>query len=81
MRLNRLAGCLFLAILVLLVIPPPTAAQTDANRFELRGKVINAISGEPVGKALVEIPEEPARFSDADGTFVFTDLPRGRLDL
>jgi carboxypeptidase family protein len=81
MRLNRLAGCLFLAILFPLIIPPAAAAQADANRFELRGKVINAISGEPVGKALVEIPGQRAHFSDSDGTFVFADLPRGRLDL
>jgi hypothetical protein len=81
MRLDRFAGCLFLAIWLFLVVPHSAAAQTEASHFELHGKVINALSGEPVGRALVQIPGQPPRFSDSDGSFAFTDVPRGRLDV
>ena len=32
------------------------APQNTADRFELRGKAINAATGEPVSGALVELP-------------------------
>lgn len=62
-----------------LVVCPATAQQTAADRLELRGKVVNSVTGEPVAGALVQIssPGQNARFSGAGGTFVFADLPPG----
>jgi len=53
------------------------AQQITSETFELRGRVINSATGEPVGLALVQIsaPRQKAQFTGADGTFVFTDLP------
>src|SRR5208282_5225810 len=49
-------------------------------RFELRGRVINAATGEPVSWALVQsdAAEGKTQFTGSDGTFVFTNVPRGR---
>jgi len=65
---------------MLLLLPPSCImAQTDTKLYELRGKVISAATSEPVPGALVQIPGQPARFSDSDGTFAFSDLPPGRV--
>jgi hypothetical protein len=81
MRPHAPTRSLLVAIPFLLAVPLPTLAQTNAERFELRGKVVNAVSGVPVARALVQIPGQPARFSDSDGAFTFADLPSGRTDL
>src|ERR1700746_748875 len=81
MRPDRLASSWFVAVLLPLVIPSPSAAQADAKLCELRGKVVSTITGEPVPGALVQIAGQPARFSDSDGSFAFPDLPPGRVYL
>lgn len=55
------------------------AAQQISESLELRGRVINSATGEPVGRALVEVPAsgQKAQFTGADGTFDFTGLPPG----
>jgi uncharacterized protein (DUF2141 family) len=55
------------------------AQQITSETLELRGRVINSATGEPVGLALVQIsaPRQKAQFTGADGTFVFTGLPPG----
>lgn len=59
------------------------AQQADEERFELRGKVVNAATGAAVGNALVELfgPEAHVQFSGDDGSFVFTDVRRGRYQV
>src|SRR5579862_3298847 len=79
MRPDCLARWLFLAVLLLRAIP--AAAQADAKLYELRGKVVSATTAEPVPGALLQIPGQPACFSDSDGTFVFSDLPPGRVNI
>lgn len=81
MRPNRFACSLFLAALLLTVSPPVATAQVDAKLYELRGKVVSAVTAEPVPGALLQIAGQPARFSDSDGTFVFPDLPPGRVNI
>jgi hypothetical protein len=56
------------------------AKQAESDRFELRGTVINATTGEPVSRAMVQLnaPGGVAQLSGADGTFIFTNLPRGQ---
>src|SRR5260370_1375956 len=62
-----------------LLFPPCASTQTPSDRFELRGKVINAASGDPVSGALVQLPGQETQFSQSDGSFVFTNLPRAQL--
>lgn len=60
-------------------IPCALAQQTSPEVVELRGKVVNSVTGEPVAYALVQIyaPGQRVQFTASDGTFVFTDLPQG----
>lgn len=60
-------------------IPCALAQQPSSELVELRGKVVNSVTGEPVGGALVQIyaPGQRVQFTTSDGTFVFTDLPPG----
>ena len=60
-------------------LSPAAAQQVSSESTEVRGRVINGATGEPVGRALVQVsaPGQRAQFTGADGTFVFTDLPPG----
>src|SRR6266700_5898790 len=62
-----------------LLLAPYTATQTTSDRFDLRGKVINAVTGEPVSGALVQLSDQKSVFSQSDGSFVFTNLSRGQV--
>jgi len=62
-----------------LLLAPSTAPQTTSDRFDLRGKVINAVTGEPVSGALVQLSDQKSVFSQSDGSFVFTNLSRGQV--
>jgi hypothetical protein len=57
---------------------PLFARQDGSERFELHGKVINSATGEPVAGALIQIADQASVFTDADGSFTFSELPRGR---
>jgi len=58
------------------------AQQAAADRFDLHGRVVNSATGEPVAGALVEICcNSFAQFSRSDGTFTFSDQPRGTLTI
>jgi hypothetical protein len=75
-----LSTLVILAILLSSSFARSSAAHQDSTeRFALRGKVINAATGEPVSGALVQLPMQASQFSDSDGAFTFTDLPRGTL--
>lgn len=75
--------CLFAILALPLVwylrMPRVLAQQTASEPVELHGKVVNRVTGEPVAGALVQIyaPERKTQFTASDGTFSFTDLPRG----
>ena len=51
----------------------------EGEKFALRGRVVNAVTGEPVGGALVELQAggRRAQFSTTDGVFEFGELSRG----
>jgi Carboxypeptidase regulatory-like domain len=53
--------------------------QADSDKYEVRGKVVNAVSGAPISNALVilALPQAQVQFSDADGTFAFAGVPAG----
>ena len=56
--------------------PPPTAT---AEKYPLTGTVVDAVSGEPIRKALVEVYTNQRRmtFSDGDGRFQLEGIPAG----
>jgi Carboxypeptidase regulatory-like domain len=58
-------------------------AQQAAETFDLHGEVVNSVTGQPIGGALVRLygPQNLAQFSSSDGTFDFTGLPRGQFPL
>ena len=81
--LRRLPACPPLVTLFAMALwfPPCAVAQSASDRFDLRGKVINSVTGEPVNGALVQLSANQTQFSHSDGSFVFTDLPRGQLSV
>jgi hypothetical protein len=68
---------------LLLCVAPALAQQSGTDNFELSGIVINAATGEPVSRALVQIQAATGKeqFAAADGTFVLKNLARGRYNL
>lgn len=69
---------LFLAALSL---APGAASQANAEHFDLHGKVINALTGEPISGALVQLSYQQVQFTQSDGSFTFANLPRGSFAL
>jgi hypothetical protein len=70
-----------LAILFFVSLAPAAAQQADSGLFDVHGKVVNALTGEPVGGALLQIPGQAATFSDSEGNFALTSLARGHYVL
>jgi hypothetical protein len=62
-----------------LSIAPRAISQTSSDHFDLRGKVINSVTGEPISGARVQLSYQQVQFTQSDGSFVFTDLPRGQV--
>jgi hypothetical protein len=58
------------ATAVLLCVAPALPQQTETDNFEVNGMVINAATGEPVSRALVQMQAATgkAQFTGADGT-------------
>jgi hypothetical protein len=70
----RLRAPLLAAALVLL----PAALASQAQRATVRGRVVEAATGNPVAGAFVAIPELRKRaYTDRTGTFTLTDVPVG----
>ena len=59
---------------------PSRSAKSDAS-FTLSGSVVNSVTGESVGHALVRIAGSSQRtvFTDGEGHFQFEGLPAGRV--
>ncbi|HTU35382.1 MAG TPA: carboxypeptidase-like regulatory domain-containing protein [Candidatus Acidoferrum sp.] len=70
---------LLAAIFVSLWSVASAQAQQPATTYDLAGQVVNSVTGEPIGGALVEVysPNRQAQFSGSNGAFDFTGLPRG----
>ena len=92
MTLNRL--CILIGSVIAAILPG--AAQTDRN-YVLAGTVVNARTGEPIPRALVELmsftalgsgqraastrPAPASTFTDATGAFQFSGLAGGNYRL
>jgi hypothetical protein len=61
-------------------ITPSRSAKSDAS-FTLSGSVVNSVTGESVGHALVRVAGSSQRtvFTDGEGHFQFEGLPPGRV--
>ena len=80
-----------LALLGLLVLPAPAAAQSPANvpvnTGSIEGLVLKAATGEPVKKARVSLRKEQGRsqpsfaITDLNGRFTFTEVAPGNYRL
>ena len=83
MRRSITALALLFSVLAARTLPAAAAQQAEANRYELRGAVINSGTGEGISGALVEgyFPDRRVQFSGSDGSFVFEDIPRGRYSI
>jgi carboxypeptidase family protein len=65
----------------ILSLAPGAASQTNSDHFDLHGKVINSVTGEPISGALVQLSYQQVQFTQSDGSFAFTNLPRGPFAL
>lgn len=70
--LSSLSVCMWCGLAV-------CAQQSGGEKYEVRGRVVNAVTGAAVANALVQAAgvQAEAQFSGADGTFIFAEMPRG----
>jgi hypothetical protein len=96
---DRLAGTLVVGILCCALALPARAQTPDtiqvwsspgspsnparSEKYSVSGMVINAVSGEPIRKALVQLysMQQRTTFSDGDGRFQFDGILAGRVSL
>jgi hypothetical protein len=72
---------LWIAIAVLLSAVP-LAAQDETPRTTLRGRVVDAQTGEPLSRAVVLFPALYREVStEGDGTFTLADVPAGEVEI
>src|SRR5215467_11155452 len=85
-----IAGCICVGAITALAQPGPAypAANTPANptpteKFTVTGSVVDAVSSEPVRKALVQLNAMPRRtaFTDSSGRFQFEGVSAGSVSL
>ncbi|MBV9083358.1 MAG: carboxypeptidase regulatory-like domain-containing protein, partial [Acidobacteriaceae bacterium] len=60
---------------------PPSFQAQSAARYTVRGAVVNAATGEPIPRALVELngPENHAALTGSEGQFQIEGVPAGRF--
>lgn len=52
-------------------------AQENSTSYPVRGTVLDAISGQPLGRALISLNQDFAVLTNADGQFSFDNVPAG----
>jgi hypothetical protein len=71
-----------LALALILLPCAPLGAADEATLVALRGRVVDAQTGEPIAKALVSIQDRKIQaVTDAGGRFVFSDVAPGEAEL
>lgn len=73
--------CFCVLTLVCLLGTQLSGQAGNEAKFSLTGSVINAVTGEPIRRALVQFQGAPPRscFTDGDGHFEIVGLPGGRF--
>jgi hypothetical protein len=66
--------------LALLAAALPATAQdaSAATGYRVRGTVVNAITGQPIARALVALAQDQAILTNSDGEFSFDNVPAGQ---
>ena len=82
------AFCAFLTLPLQAQSDPQTDAQpapqpSAAGQFKLTGSVVNAVTGEPIRRALVQLEggSEHSGLTDSNGHFEFAGLPAGQVNI
>jgi len=82
------ARLMWLLTLIFLLAPFPVPAfsaqlSQSADRYPIRGTVVNSVTGEPIRGALVQIFSNQQRsvLTGGDGGFQFADVPAGTVNL
>ncbi len=59
------------------------APESSAGQYKLSGSVVNAVTGEPIRRALVQLEGESERsaLTDSNGHFEFAGLPAGQVNV
>ncbi len=79
--------CALLASTLLAQTDPQTAAppapQNATGQFKLTGSVVNAVTGDPIRRALVQLEGESERsaLTDSNGHFEFVGLPAAQVNV
>ena len=60
--------------------PPQPASQ---KRYKVTGTVVNSVTGEPIGRAMVRMDGPTSRhvFTDGSGRFEISDVPEGQISI
>ncbi|HWG20481.1 MAG TPA: carboxypeptidase-like regulatory domain-containing protein [Terracidiphilus sp.] len=80
----RIASATLLAAIVLVAAPAQAAAPATAAGYRVAGRVVDAVTGDPVRRATVSLLSEEdgqlvaAVVTDAEGHFVFNGIPAGK---
>jgi Carboxypeptidase regulatory-like domain len=63
--------------------PASPANQAHGEKYSVSGTVINALTGEPIRRALVQVygVQQRTSFTDGDGRFQFDGMPAGQISL
>jgi len=71
-----------LHILIAVLCAGPVLAQDETPRTALRGRVVDAQTGEPLSRAVVLLPALHREAStEGDGTFTVADVPAGDVEI
>lgn len=83
MRPRFPALAFFTAILISLWCVLAAHSQQPPATYDLAGQVVNSVTGEAIGGALVEeySANHQAQFTPSNGSFDFTGLPQGRFSV
>ena len=64
-------------------LPGLPSNQAGGEKYSISGTVVDAVTGEPIRKALVQVngPQQRNTFTDGDGRFQLEAIPAGTVSL
>jgi hypothetical protein len=67
------------AAALLLVFAAHAASSQNSTGYSVHGTVLNSVTHQPVARALVQLSNQDAMFTDNEGRFEFSSVPAGTL--